>query len=50
VAGELIPGHGGASGLWLATGCALFGLPLALALGLARSNADIGRPTRESAP
>jgi hypothetical protein len=42
IAGEL---HGGAAGLWLAAGCALAGLPVALAVRPARSRADVGHPS-----
>jgi predicted MFS family arabinose efflux permease len=45
VAGELIPGHGGATGLWFAAACALAGIPLAVAGSVARSHADVAVST-----
>jgi Major Facilitator Superfamily len=50
VAGELIPGHGGASGLWLAAGCALTGIPVALAVTLAGPKSDRARTSARRAP
>jgi predicted MFS family arabinose efflux permease len=47
LAGEL---HGGATGLWLASGFALAALPVAIAIELAGSHADAGQASRESAP
>jgi predicted MFS family arabinose efflux permease len=43
LAGELVKAGGPRGGLWLAAGCALVGVPLALALGLAGPHSDIGR-------
>jgi predicted MFS family arabinose efflux permease len=48
VAGQLIPGHGGAAGLWTAAACALAGIPFALAATLARSHPDLAGRARRS--
>jgi predicted MFS family arabinose efflux permease len=50
VAGEVVRAHGGASGMWLAAGCALLGLPIALGLAVAGSRADMRRPSPRGAP
>jgi MFS family permease len=50
VAGELIPGHGGATGLWIGAACALMGIPFALAVTFASSPPDpAGREPERSA-
>jgi predicted MFS family arabinose efflux permease len=49
VAGQLIPGHGGATGLWIAAVCALIGIPFAFAACAARSHPDLaGHVSRRS--
>jgi MFS family permease len=50
VAGELVRDHGGTAGLWLAAGCALAGVPVALALGFARPGSDNHGPTPGPVP
>jgi predicted MFS family arabinose efflux permease len=50
VAGEVVRARGGASGMWLAAGCALLGLPIALGLAVAGSRADMRRPSPKGAP
>jgi hypothetical protein len=50
VAGEVVRDHGGGAGMWLSAGCALLGLPIALALGVAGSRADMRRPSPKGAP
>ncbi len=50
VAGEVVRADGGAAGLWVAAGCALAGVPVALALGLARSRSDIGHASPGTGP
>jgi predicted MFS family arabinose efflux permease len=42
LAGELVRSGGARSGLWLAAGSALVGVPVALAFGSARPHSDIG--------
>jgi MFS family permease len=50
LAGALIPGHGGAAGLWLAAGCALAGIPFALAVTLTRSRPDLAGQASKRLP
>jgi predicted MFS family arabinose efflux permease len=48
--GAVIGDRGGATGLWVATVCALAGLAMAVAATAASSHADIARPSPGRAP